>query len=458
MQRAPSCRGVKIRPGTRIQGVIARRPARTTFCLTRGVHRIAKPLIPKSHNRFVGEPGAVLNGSVLLSGFERTGEHWSVEARDPQNPATVGRCEGSYTGCTLPNDVYYDDRVLRRVLSRSELRPGSFYLEAASNRVFIANPPSGHKVEMAVASRAWEGVGVGAYNVVIRNLIVEKFATEAQVGAIHAGRGWKVENNEVRLNHGGGIDNATVIRHNYVHDNGQIGVGGSAPNLVVDANEIAFNNYARYCTCWEAGGGKWTESRHLTITRNYVHDNHGPGLWTDSNNVDVLYRWNLVEGNSGAGIFHETSFKAVIRDNVVRRNGFGWKGWLAGAGILVNSSPNVEIVRNVVANNADGIGITQWSRGSDRRYGPHEAHDIAVHDNVITMRRGFTGLLQGVGDPSYYSSRNNRFDRNTYRLGCKPRYFVWRGAGDRAASYDSATTRDWRRFGHDRRGRFVSIC
>src|SRR4029453_16554825 len=102
----------------------------------------------------------------------------------------------------------------------------------------------------------------------------------------------------------------------------QMGIGGSAPNLVVTANEIAFNNYAGYCTCWEAGGGKWTESRHLTITGNQVHDNRGPGLWTDSNNVDVLYAHNLVERNSGAGIFHETSFNAVIRDNIVRRNGF----------------------------------------------------------------------------------------------------------------------------------------
>jgi Right handed beta helix region len=458
MSRTPPCHGVEVRPRSPIQRLIAANPPRTTFCIRRGIHRIRQPLIPKSSDRLVGEPGAVLDGSVRLVGFERTGSYWSVKAPAAQSPARMGQCEADQPACTFPNDVFRDDVVLRRALSLSELRPGSFYFDDADNRIFIAGSPAGHKLELAVATRAVEGVGVGAYNVVVRNLVVQKFATEAQLGAIRAGRGWLVENNEVRLNHSGGIDNSSVTRHNYVHDNGQMGIGGSAPNLVVTGNEIAFNNYAGYCTCWEAGGGKWTESRHLTITGNQVHDNRGPGLWTDSNNVDILYAHNLVERNSGAGIFHETSFNAVIRDNIVRRNGFAWTDWLEGAGILVNSSPNVRIVQNVVTNNSDGVGITQWNRGADKRYGPHQVHDIAVLDNRITMRRGFTGLLQGVRDPSYYSSRNIRFDRNVYRLGCNARYFIWRGGGDHAADYDSATPADWRRFGLDQRGRFSSVC
>jgi parallel beta-helix repeat protein len=458
MRPAPRCHGVNVRLGAQIQRLITERPPRTTFCISRGVHRVAKPLIPKSGDRFVGKPGAVLDGSQRLIGFERTGAYWSVKAPAAADPKRVGQCEGADTSCTLANDVFADDVVLRRVLSLSELKAGSFYFDDASNRIFVVRSPVGHRLELAVATRALDGIGVGAYNIVIRNLIVQKFATEAQTGAIRAGRGWVVEDNEVRLNHSGGIHSPSVTRHNYVHDNGQMGVGGSGPNLLVTGNEIAFNNYAGYCTCWEAGGGKWTESRHLRITNNDVHDNRGPGLWTDSNNVDVLYSGNVVERNTGAGIFHETSYTAVIRNNIVRRNGFAWRGWLEGAGILVNSSPDVLIARNVVADNSDGIGITQWSRGSDRRYGPHEDHNIVVVDNTITMRRGYTGLLQGVGDPSYYSNHRVSFDRNKYRLGCNVRYFVWRGAGDHASDYGLATTRDWRRFGQDTRGRFSSVC
>jgi hypothetical protein len=459
MERPGPCRGLHLAVGTSIRRAIASNPPGTTFCVGRGVHRIAKPLIAKSFDRFVGNPGAVISGSRRLVHFERTGRYWSVGDQTEENPAHFGRCQPvSYRGCRLANDVYYDDVALRRVLVLSRLRRGTFYFDHARDRIFIGNPPVGHKVEVGVATRAWEGVGVGAYNVTVRNLIIEKFATEAQVAAVHAGRGWEVEDNEVRLNHAGGIDGASVIRHNYVHDNGEIGIGGNASNLIADANEISYNNYARFCDCWEAGGGKWSKARHLTVSGNFVHDNRGPGLWTDTDNIDVLYRGNVVERNSGAGIFHEASYDAVIRDNVLRGNGFGWSGWLEGAGILVNSSPNVEIYHNVVANNADGIGITQWHRRSDPRHAPHEDHDIWVHDNTVTMRRGFTGLLQGVGDVTYYSSRNNRFEHNTYRLGCNARYFVWRGINRPAVGYGSLTTQEWRAFGLDTGGRFSSIC
>jgi hypothetical protein len=453
------CHGLQVSVGASIQRTIGSHPPGTTFCIGPGVHRITKPLIAKSFDRFVGRPGAVINGSKRLVHFERAGRYWSIGDQTEENPALVGRCvPAPYRGCRFANDVYYDDVALRRVLARSRLKPDTFYFDYAHDRIFIGNPPAGHKVEVGVATRAWEGVGVGAYNVTVRNLIVEKFATEAQVAAIHAGRGWDVEDNEVRLNHAGGIDNATVTRHNYVHDNGEIGIGGSAQNLIAAGNEISFNNYARFCDCWEAGGGKWVKARHLTITGNFVHDNRGPGLWTDTNNIDVLYKGNVVERNTGAGIFHEASYQAVIRDNVVKGNGFAWDGWLEGAGILVNSSSNVEIFQNIVANNADGIGITQWDRGSDERYGPHQDHDISVHDNAVTMRKGFTGLLQGVGDESYYSSRNNRFEHNTYRLGCKSRYFVWRGVSQPAAGYGSLTADEWRASGLDITGRFSSIC
>jgi len=169
-----------------------------------------------------------------------------------------------------------------------------------------------------------------------------------------------------------------------VHDNGQIGVGGNAPDLVVADNEISFNDYAGFCTCWEAGGGKWSRARHLVVRDNNVHDNIGPGLWTDTDNIDVLYAHNVVRRNTGVGIFHETSFDAVIRDNVVTGNGRAWTGWLDGAGILINSSPNIQIYGNTVLNNKDGIGITQWDRGSSPTLGPHQVHDISVHDNTTS--------------------------------------------------------------------------
>jgi hypothetical protein len=455
--RVPPCRGVRIPVGRRIQPAIDSHRPGTTFCIVAGNHRISRPLIAKSGDRFIGARGAVVSGAKLLVGFERSGRWWSIGGQTEQNPATVGRCSSnSSDGCQLANDVYEDDRVLRRVVSLSALGPGRFYFDYEQQRIYLGSSPRGHKLEVGVATRAWQGVGVGAYDVTIQGLTIEKFANEAQIGAIEAGRGWVVEDSEVRLNHGGGISDATITRRNYVHDNGQIGVGGNAPDLVVADNEISFNDYAGFCTCWEAGGGKWSRARHLVVRDNNVHDNIGPGLWTDTDNIDVLYAHNVVRRNTGVGIFHETSFDAVIRDNVVTGNGRAWTGWLDGAGILINSSPNIQIYGNTVLNNKDGIGITQWDRGSSPTLGPHQVHDISVHDNTVALHTGFSGMLQGVGDVTYYTSRNIRFDRNTYRLGCNEHYFVWQGTA--AVGYSAVTSSEWRASGMDRNGHFSSIC
>ena len=57
--------------------------------------------------------------------------------------------------------------------------------------------------------------------------------------------------------------------------------GTNRTNDVIDHNEISRSNYAGYCTCWEAGGVKYTLTANLTIRANFIHDNFGPvfGSW-----------------------------------------------------------------------------------------------------------------------------------------------------------------------------------
>jgi hypothetical protein len=119
---------------------------------------------------------------------------------------------------------------------------------------------------------------------------------------------------------------------------------------------------------------------------------------------------------------------------------------LYGAGILIAASPNVEVYGNEVTNNANGIGAIQQDRGSGA-YGPHEISNLYVHDNVVTMTVGRTGLVQTVGDPSYFTSRNNRWLRNTYKLGPNSTYFAWIGR--------SMTEAQWRQYGEDVDGVFL---
>ena len=73
---------------------------------------------------------------------------------------------------------------------------------------------------------------------------------------------------------------------------------------------------------------------------------------------------NRVEDNVRMGILHEISYAIVIRNNTVRRNGFGLSSWVWGAGIVISSSSNAEVYGNIVEDNAGGIVGVQQNRGS----------------------------------------------------------------------------------------------
>src|SRR5262245_3158810 len=54
---------VNIVPGQSIQRLVDIYPAETTFCLRAGVHRLTSSIRPKTGNTFVGEYGAILDGT-----------------------------------------------------------------------------------------------------------------------------------------------------------------------------------------------------------------------------------------------------------------------------------------------------------------------------------------------------------------------------------------------------------
>jgi parallel beta-helix repeat protein len=218
----------------------------------------------------------------------------------------------------------------------------------------------------------------------------------------------------------------------------------------VQGNELAYNNTAGFTTGWEAGATKFTRTNGLVVRGNFSHHNGGPGLWTDIDNINTLYENNRVEDNDWRGIFHEISYKAVIRNNICRRNGF--KNPLPnvapvdGAGILVSSSPNVEIYGNTIEGNRTGIGALQTNRGSGA-YGVHETSSLNVHDNTVVQPTGLAaGIVQNVGSNAVYTSKNNRFTHNSYDLGPNTRYFRWMNA-DRM-------TQEWKGYGNDVTGTF----
>ncbi len=298
---------------------------------------------------------------------------------------------------------------------------------------FVGEPGAVFDGENA-APYAFETLATHPAGVTIQGLIIERYAPPRQNGAIQGdnGQDWVIEDNEICYNANHGLrpgPGARVLR-NRVHHNGVLGINGyRADGVLIDGNEVSYNNTSQQpedSASAEASGIKFLESRNLVIRNNNVHDNYGQGIWIDHGWPMTTIENNTVTGNRGAGIWHEVGYDAVIRNNTVLNNGTGAAPrWLEGAGIDITNSPNVQIYGNTVTNNANGIGVMQASGYSDGPYGPNVVQNLDVHDNVVTMQTGRTGIAENVGDRSVYTSRNNRFSHDSYRLGPRPDYFFW---------------------------------
>ena len=270
-------------------------------------------------------------------------------------------------------------------------------------------------------------------NVTIRNVVVTRYASPSHYGAIEAvwdqTSGWVVEDCEVSYNLWAGIriGHNGIVRRCHVHHNGEYGLGGTADNGLIEDNEVSYNNTGGHDPGFAASGMKFMGSEGLVVRNNHVHHNWGKGIWYDGDHTGALIEGNLVEYNSNAGIEYEISFNAVIRNNTVRGGD--------GVGIAILNSPNVEVYNNVLDDNENGIYGIDANRGSGP-FGARVLKDLWVHHNTIILPRGKSGIWGETS--STYTSKNNRFDHNTYTAhtnypfwwkGGAVKWNVWQGDG-----------------------------
>src|SRR5437588_12120577 len=90
--------GVTIPAGADIQTAINNNPAGTIFYVAAGERRFAAPLAPKNGDAFVAAPGAVLNGSRLLTSFTAASGQWYATGQTQQG-STHGECLVGYSQC-----------------------------------------------------------------------------------------------------------------------------------------------------------------------------------------------------------------------------------------------------------------------------------------------------------------------------------------------------------------------
>jgi parallel beta-helix repeat protein len=470
----PACTGVTVNTTDNLQTLINNNANGTNFCIKTGVHRMTSAIQPKDSDIFVGENGAVLSGAKdISSGWSQSGATWFIS--NQTQGGTTGNLESDTSPaikcitqplCRYDNDVYFDDLPLQRVAALSSVSTGKFFFDYGNSRIYIGNDPTAHKIEAGVAPQLVDGLTHQVNNVKFYNLIIEKAANSSQVGAIQGYPTWTFHNLEVRYNHGTGLSDGGDVMYNNVHHNGQMGIGGSQmfsqyPTLatVFANNEVAYNNYANYSPGWEAGGSKWAFAHDTYVHDNYFHDNNGNGIWYDGSYGNNRIENNRVINNNLIGILYEVSLSVVIDNNTITGNGSSLindSSTLTAGGINIANSQDVEIYGNSVLDNRDGIGLSEVSRSEGVN-----TQNVYVHNNTIRMpyASGHNGLIVWNLDYAYFTSKNNRFQANSYTIGCITKPFVWAdpvNPGNNAGAF--LTWAQWQAGGQDTTGTFTSSC
>jgi hypothetical protein len=416
---------IVIAPGTAIQPIIDQSAPGTAFLLKAGTHRL-QSIVPKAGMQFYGEVidgqlKTILNGATVLNKFTTSGRMYTARNIAPTGQ-TNGQTVSGYERSGYSQDLFINHVPLRHVSRKSDVGPGKWWYDYANQTVFIGDNPTGKTVELGTSKLAFAPSAPG---VTIAGLIVEKYANPAQSAAIggttDAGRGfatdWQVRGNEVRLNHGVGIrvQDRSMAIGNYIQRNGQLGIAANGSTILLEANEISNNNFAKFDPGWEAGGSKFAFTNGLIARQNLVYDNDGPGLWTDIDNNNTEYANNVIYNNTSMGIFHEISYAANIHDNYVANNGRDTTAWLYGANILISTARDGAVYNNTVEVNAsygNGIGVIWQNRGPQ-----YSGERNQVHHNTIRYwgNAGRSGVATDIASAQSIF-RSNSLNSNRYYL------------------------------------------
>jgi hypothetical protein len=246
-----------LRPGQDLQSIVAGAPDGTRFVFEPGVYR-QQTLYPKDRQQFIGQDGVIMNGAMELTEWTEVSGLWQTDGL-PEPLDYHGDCEDNRELCSRREDLFVDGKVYERRPALAGLGPGEWYYE--NGRAWLADDPTGRAVELSVTPVAFAG---DARDVVVENLVVEKYASDAQYGAIHLdrARGWLISDVTARWNHGVGLFSGpeTRISGGSFSHNGQLGIGGTGEGVTIEGVEIAFNNYAGYRTT----GHPWPKIQPLS--------------------------------------------------------------------------------------------------------------------------------------------------------------------------------------------------
>ncbi|HLN16640.1 MAG TPA: right-handed parallel beta-helix repeat-containing protein [Acidimicrobiales bacterium] len=252
----PPAGAVTIGTGDNAERVVRAQPAGTSFVLASGVHD-GFSVVPKTGDRFYGQPGAVLDGqgdtAVAFSSITHQGMADNV----------------AVLGASLSQQL-----LIRNYNNHQQEQLGTIQTNAGSQANGTKQFAKGWDLQYVTIT--------GSYS---RGITLSDDMTVAYC---------RVVGND-RLGIGGGGQGITIV-----HD-------------VIDNNGVGVANRGS-----EAGGIK-TTGRGVLIADNQINNNGAPGVWTDVNAEAVRVLDNVITHNEN-GVHIEISHNVQVTGNRIANN------------------------------------------------------------------------------------------------------------------------------------------
>ncbi|HEY2472369.1 MAG TPA: right-handed parallel beta-helix repeat-containing protein [Terracidiphilus sp.] len=309
----------------------------TTITVNPGVYResinigpgkTAAPLVIQAST--VGS--TIISGSNVLTGWQpvagHSGTYWHSWTYNFGYCAIPSGWPTSIPSIARRSEMMFVNNVpLAQVLSESQLRPGTFFVDEATNQMLIT-PPSGTnvstaKIEAAVRPQIFSISGrsyVTVKNMVFQhaNSCINKPAATIQ-GSSHV----VVDNVQAIWNNWGGLqlagDTYVTVENSIASHNGGVGfMGDEDVSTTFSYDESDFNNWRGAMGAfynWGMGGTKLFQMHTATVQDFYAYGNQAQGLWFDTDNKTITINNATVATSSMSALQLEANEGPVTVEN-----------------------------------------------------------------------------------------------------------------------------------------------
>ena len=258
---------VAISPGQSIQNNVNLNPGATTFCLRAGVHYLTSSITPKTGNTFVGEYGAILDGS-----------NWSTS--------------DSTQAAFRAHNQDIDYVTIRNLVIRKMPQKGI--------HAYYWLTPDHWTIEYNEIAEAKTGILFPDHSMIRNNYIHHNYGDGSASDPALRGGGYV----------GYYASNTTL-------ENNELAYNGKEQKVMESTNVTFRNNFVHH----NQGDGVWYDGGNpgALVEGNRVEDNARNGIFYEASNGSII-RNNTIRRSGDTGVFISTSQNADIYGNTLESN------------------------------------------------------------------------------------------------------------------------------------------